>query len=107
MKLVSKKPISQKYSNFQDGHQQNPEPLADFLELRQIILLSRHSVESFEESCLVLPGIDTLTTNRFSDPAHLIRSLNSAASVFPSKPNFIVFNFFGSTANFGDAIVIR
>uniref|UniRef100_A0AC35F4Z5 Uncharacterized protein n=1 Tax=Panagrolaimus sp. PS1159 TaxID=55785 RepID=A0AC35F4Z5_9BILA len=90
----------------ENGNRQNPEPSADFLELREIVLSSRHRVETFAEACLVLPGIDTLATNRFSDLLHLTHSLDSAASLFPSKPNFIVFNLYGSTSNFGNSIVV-
>uniref|UniRef100_A0A914QZ51 Exostosin GT47 domain-containing protein n=1 Tax=Panagrolaimus davidi TaxID=227884 RepID=A0A914QZ51_9BILA len=90
----------------ENGNRQNPEPSADFIELREIILSSRHRVETFAEACLVLPGIDTLATNRFSDLLHLTHSLDSAASLFPSKPNFIVFNLYGSTSNFGNSIVV-
>uniref|UniRef100_A0AC34GRV4 Uncharacterized protein n=1 Tax=Panagrolaimus sp. ES5 TaxID=591445 RepID=A0AC34GRV4_9BILA len=89
-----------------NGNRQNPEPSADFLELREIILKSRHQVENFAEACLVLPGIDTLSTNRFSDLLHLTHSLDSAASLFPSKPNFLIFNLYGFTSNFGDSIVV-
>ncbi|KAE9554460.1 hypothetical protein FO519_002334 [Halicephalobus sp. NKZ332] len=103
-----KAPYDTCIANFRDQnrHQLNPEPSAEFLRIREIIRSSQYFNSDPATACLVIPGIDTLSTERFVDRNDLKLSMEAASRQFSEKPNFLVFNFFGSSLNFGNAIVV-